>query len=89
MLTVLIEGYPAGDPTAFTEFPHNGLDGWMNFDFSVDQFGLVAIHFLKNGEQQILAQFDGRLQHHVKHLAIVLAVVVILRQRLDVKNFVK
>jgi len=58
-------------------------------DFPVDQLGLVAVHLLKYGKQKVFAQFDGCLQHHVKHFAVMLLVVFVLCQGFDVEHFVQ
>jgi len=89
LFAILVERNPTGDPAAVAEFLHDGFDGRVHLDFPVDQLGLVAVHLLKYGEQKVFAQFDGCLQHHVKHLAVMLLVVFVLCQGFDVEHFVQ
>ncbi len=65
------------------------FNGRVHLDFPVHQLGLVAVHLLKYGEQKVFAQFDGCLQHHVKHFAIMFVVVFVLCQGFDVEHFVQ
>ena len=88
LFAIKIKRDPGGNPATFTIFLHYFTNRGVNPDLAVYQLRLVAVHFLKFREKEILAKLSGSLQDHIKHFSVVCRVVVISGERFCVVYFV-
>ncbi len=89
LLAAQIVGKGGGDPAAVTRRAHDLADPGMHPDFAVDILGGLAVHFLKQGFEEVLAHPHRGVQNHVEDFPAVIGKAGIFQKGFHVVDFVK
>ena len=89
LLAPQVKSEGRADPAAFAAFLHQPPDHGVDLHPAVYELGRILVHLRELGLHQILADFHGRVQGHVKAFPAVLGVVGVLGDLLRIKDLVE